>query len=183
MRGRHTWSTIALTTVLVAGLNGIAHESIVSATNNKDDSAAHYASIDVPGATFTSAQGINARGDIVGFYVQAGVTHGYVLSEGTITTIDYPGALYTDARGINAQGDVVGAYRMAGEPAVNFHGYLRNRHGEFSPVDFPGHTNTIPQRITSTGLILGCRHDNDLMTTMTRTLSWEPERRLNALSC
>ena len=166
MRARHTWSTIALTTVLVAGLNGIAHESIVSATNNKDDSAAHYASIDVPGATFTSAQGINARGDIVGFYVQAGVTHGYVLSEGTITTIDYPGALYTDARGINAQGDVVGAYRMAGEPAVNFHGYLRNRHGEFSPVDFPGHTNTIPQRITSTGLILGCRHDNDLMTTM-----------------
>jgi uncharacterized membrane protein len=104
----------------------------------------------------------------VGFFVKNLVTHGFLISEGVITTIDYPGAAYTDARGINARGDIVGAYRMLGEPAVNFHGYLRNRHGQFNAVDFPdhAHTNTIAQRITSTGLILGCRHDTDQMTTM-----------------
>jgi uncharacterized membrane protein len=83
-----------------------------------------------------------------------------------MTTINYPGAVFTDARGINARGEIVGTYRMAGEPPVNFHGYLRSRHGEFSQVDFPGHTNTIPQRITANGLILGCRHDSDTMGTM-----------------
>jgi uncharacterized membrane protein len=55
---------------------------------------------------------------------------------------------------------------MPAEPAVNFHGYLRTRSGEYFPIDFPGHTNTIPQRITDTGVILGCRHDADLMSTM-----------------
>ena len=39
----------------------------------------------------TSARGINARGDIVGFYVDtAGVQHGFVLEHGTFTTIDFP---------------------------------------------------------------------------------------------
>ena len=125
-----------------------------------------YHAIDVTGASITNAQGINARGDVVGFYVQGGVTHGFLLSDGMIATIDYPGAAYTDARGINAGGDIVGAYRMLGEPPVNLHGYLRNQYGEFTPLDLPGHTNTIAQRITSTGLIVGCRHDEDTTSTM-----------------
>jgi uncharacterized membrane protein len=125
-----------------------------------------YQSIDIPGATLTTAQGINRLREIVGWYVDATGTHGYQLAEGTVTRIDYPGAAYTDARGINALGEVVGAYRMPGEPPVNFHGYVRNRLGEFTPIDFPGHTNTIPQRITREGWVFGCRHDNDLMSTM-----------------
>ena len=88
------------------------------------------------------------------------------MRRGAITTIDYPGAVYTDARGINNHGEIVGAYRMPGEPAVNFHGYRRSRYGEFIPIDFPGHTNTMPQRITYAGLVLGCRHDGDTMGTM-----------------
>src|SRR5262245_20883531 len=159
MRQRSTWSAIATITVLVAGFN---HESIVSATDNHG-SEAQYASIDVPGATLTSAQGINPRGDIVGFYINAAGTHGFVRRDGVFTTINYPGAAYTDARGINPKGEIVGAYRLPGEPAVNFHGYLRGKDGEFTPVDFPGHINIIPQRLTSGGLILGCRHDTDLM--------------------
>jgi hypothetical protein len=38
--------------------------------------------------------------------------------------------------------------------------------GNFLPVDFPGHLNTIPQRILSNGWILGCRHDDDVMNSM-----------------
>jgi len=37
-------------------------------------------SFDVEGATQTRAYGINASGDIVGYYVKAGVTHGFLLS-------------------------------------------------------------------------------------------------------
>src|SRR5262245_8656804 len=102
MRDRRPWSAIATIIVLIAGFNGIAHESIVSATNNRDGSEAGYASVDVPGATLTSAQGINARGDIVGFYANATGTHGYVRRDGVFTTFNYPGAAYTDARGINS---------------------------------------------------------------------------------
>jgi hypothetical protein len=65
------------------------------------DREPEYAAIDVPGATFTNAQGINPQGDIVGWYVNASSTHGYLLRDGAFGKIDYPGAAYTDARGIN----------------------------------------------------------------------------------
>jgi len=127
-----------------------------------------YVAIDVPGSTFTTAQGINPRGDVVGWYVDATDKrpHAYVLEDGVFTRFDYPGAIYTDARGINARGDIVGAYRLLGEPAVNFHGYLRSKDGAFEPVDFPGWKNTIPQRITPDGWIFGCRHQDDLGNSM-----------------
>lgn len=133
-----------------------------------------YQPVDVPGATLTNAQGINPRGDIVGFYVASGVTHGFLLRDGVVTTIDYPGAAYSDARGINASGDIVGTYRMRGEPPVNMHGYLLTRHGDFRPIDVPGHTNAIAQRITASGLVVGCRHDGDTMGTM-RGVAIDPE--------
>jgi hypothetical protein len=40
-----------------------------------------FTSIDFPGASFTQAQGINPRGDIVGRYDSAGMTHGFLFSE------------------------------------------------------------------------------------------------------
>ena len=46
------------------------------------------------------------------------------------------------------------------------HGFLLNNRGEFRAVDFPGHINTIPQRILPDGTILGCYHDTDTMGTM-----------------
>lgn len=133
-----------------------------------------YQPVDIPGASLTNAQGINARGDIVGFYSAGGVTHGFLLRDGVVTPIDYPGAAYTDARGINAAGDIVGAYRRPGEPAVNAHGYLLTRDGDFRPIDVPGHTSTIAQRITASGLVVGCRHDADMMTSM-RGVAIDPE--------
>ncbi len=78
-----------------------------------------FTTIDFPGASFTAAQGINPRGDIVGNYI-AGVTHGYLLSGGEFTSIDFPGASFTCARAINPRGDIVGAHVSAGV----VHGYL-----------------------------------------------------------
>jgi probable HAF family extracellular repeat protein len=161
MRSPHGWLTGG---VLALTLTAGAETPTAQAHDNQ---TFDYYSFDaVTDATATSAQGINARGEIVGSYTKGGVTHGFLWSTDVLTTIDYPGAMYSDARGINAQRDIVGSYRMPGEPAVNFHGYLLSRHGDISHADFPGHTNTIPQRITAAGLILGCRHDGDLMSTM-----------------
>src|SRR5262245_41489584 len=160
MRNPHRWliaGTVAL--ALTAGAQA-------PAAQDKNQAFEYYTFDAVPDASSTSPQGINARGDIVGNYTKGGVTYGFVWSEGVLTSIDYPGAVSTDARGINARGDIVGAYRIAGEPPVNIHGYLLSKHGKFSPVNFPGHTSTIPQRITANGLILGCRHDTDTMVTM-----------------
>ncbi len=54
-----------------------------------------FTAIDFPGATLTTAQGINAGGEIVGAYNDAGSpsrTHGFVLSGGHYQSIDFPGA-------------------------------------------------------------------------------------------
>ena len=69
-----------------------------------------YSAIDFPGAVLTNAQGINAGGEIVGSYNDAGTpskTHGYVLSGGQFRSIDFPGARVTNARGIGPRGDIV----------------------------------------------------------------------------
>src|SRR5229473_855981 len=79
-----------------------------------------FTSIDFPGASSTVPFGINPRGDIVGHYVSAGVTHGFLLSGDEFTSIDFPGASLTIASGINARGDIVGQYDSAGVT----HGFL-----------------------------------------------------------
>ena len=79
-----------------------------------------FTSIDFPSASFTQAQGINPRGDIVGQYISACVGHGFLISRGSFTTIDFPGANSSFARGINPRGDIVGRYDSAGVT----HGFL-----------------------------------------------------------
>ena len=103
--------------------------------------------IDFPGASFTSAQGINPRGDIVGNYRIAGVLHGYRLSRGgEFRSIDFPDASSSFAREINPRGDIVGAYVSAGV----FHGYLLSG-GEFASIDFPGASSSLAQGINPRG--------------------------------
>lgn len=128
--------------------------------------------IDFPGAVLTNAQGINAQGEIVGFYTDtAGRAHGFVQSGGHFRSIDFPGASSTRALGIGPFGDIVGSYQRPGESrdplSILFaHGFLMTRRGGFFNVDYPGHQNTIPQRILPDGTILGCYHDEDTMMTM-----------------
>jgi len=126
-----------------------------------------FTSLDVPGATTTVAQGINADGAVVGAYVDsAGRQHGFLLRGGTFTTIDYPGALTTGVRGINSQGDMVGVHVDAtGLPGGGSRGFLL-RQGAFSDINYPGHLTTIPVKIYDSGQIVGCYHDNDTMGSM-----------------
>ena len=85
----------------------------------------NFTSIDFPGATLTWITGINPRGEILGFYLDAdGNMHGFVLSNGNFKSIDIPGALFTEANGINPEGDIVGRY-VTSDGKV--HGYLLSR--------------------------------------------------------
>jgi len=135
----------------------------------------------------TSARGINARGDVVGFYVDTGnVQHGFVRHDGTVTALDFPvpGERGTTANGINPQGEIVGQYVLPvnadlpddsplycpkdlknGPDPACIKGFLY-RNGSYATIMFPGHPGAIPQRITADGDIYGCLHDHDLMTSM-----------------
>src|SRR5215472_4181771 len=94
----------------------------------------NFTTIDVPGAaTETAGQGINSKGDFVGFYDDAdGFLHGFLFAKGAFLTIDVPGAMDTTCRGINSRGDIVGEYDLDG---ITSHGYLRTGHS-FTTLDF-----------------------------------------------
>ena len=151
----------------IQGLSPSASGPSLDRDDDRSSAAFAFTTIDVPGAVFTSASGINARGDIVGTYRDGSRrSHGFLLRGDEFSTIDFPGSTGTEARGIGPNGEIVGTYSLPGEPAVNSHGYLRTKTGDFIPVNAPGHTNTIVQRILPDGTLLGCRHDGDLMASM-----------------
>lgn len=100
-------------------------------------------SFDPPGSQFTSPQGINNEGTIVGYYFDAGGTaHGFLRSrQGKFTTIDDPDASgYTEIRAINDLGAVAGFYLDAsGTP----HGFLQESNGSsLTTIDGPGAVGT-----------------------------------------
>src|SRR5713226_1700966 len=120
--------------------------------------------VDLPGVTLTQALGINSEGDIVGRYQVGSAGHGFLLSEGTITTIDYPGGISgtTQAHGINPEGVVVGLYTdhgtIVGGDAFRTRAYLRDASGNFTAIDFPGAENTFASKVSPTGQVVGCYH-------------------------
>jgi probable HAF family extracellular repeat protein len=124
--------------------------SLLSATDYR------WVRFDFPGATEIYGLGINARGDIVGRYVDtAGVTHGFLMQQGSFTTIDFPQATFTAARGVNARGDIVGRFLDAGG---NEHGFLLED-GRYKRIDYPGAAATTARGINNSGEISG-RHSD-----------------------
>ena len=122
--------------------------------------------IDVPEAWHafqTVVSGINANGEIVGWYFQGtgcpGAiqttcrVRGFTFADGVYTTVVYRDAdgveaWFTQLRGIGPSGEIVGTYRMtAAEPILNLHGFRLTTLGNFVPVNYPGHTNTVAQRL------------------------------------
>ena len=126
-----------------------------------------YTTFAPDGALASTAFGINARGDVVGTFVDKNfVQHGFLLSKGEFTVIDFPEAQGTIARGIGPGGEIVGNYWLADDPPVAARGFLRTKKGEFVNVRYPEHSWEIAQRILPNGTIVGCRHDHDMMDSM-----------------
>lgn len=115
-----------------------------------------FATIDVPGANFTRAHGINNSGQIVGQYQDTAsfATHGYLLSGGNLSTIDFPGVVNTSAQGISDLGQITG-YIIGG----GAHGFLLSG-GRFSTFDAPNFVLTEAYGINDSGQIVGFYVDN-----------------------
>ena len=110
-----------------------------------------YLRFDVPNGSQTFARGINARGDIIGSYVDAdGIGHDFLLHNRVYTNVDYPGNAAASARAINAQGDIVGVLN----DADGTHGFLF-REGQLTKIDYPGASSTIAFGINNSGDITG----------------------------
>jgi len=125
-----------------------------------------FTPFDPPGSTFTTANFINPRGDIVGSYVDAsGVSHGFVLSGGSYTTVDYPGAAGTTLSSINPSGEMSGA--TCSDPACGAfaatnvtHGFLVSKKGVFSATfDPPGATSSSTSTVIPSGAVVGAYTD------------------------
>ncbi len=92
-----------------------------------------------PASDYTSAQGINDSGTVVGEYrdnsVSGNVFRGFVMNDGTFTSVNIlPTATSTFPYAINNEGDTAGGYRTADG---NIHGYV-DIGGQVTTVDIAG---------------------------------------------
>ena len=114
---------------------------------------------------FAMHQGATPDGKmIVGYYMEAGATRSYILSdEGTVTTFAVPGAARTAAQDINQDGLIVGIYRNPGESSAVYHGFVvdttlsmdQSKWTYTYPVDFPGSSKTMIRGVSARGDIVG----------------------------
>jgi probable HAF family extracellular repeat protein len=108
--------------------------------------------LDVPGSSKASAiaLGINASGQIVGSYLDAGYSpHGFLLDNGRYITLDVPAA-----NGLNASGQIVGVYFTD----FTDHGFLLDQ-GSYTTLDVSGSTGTFASGINESGQIVGAYDD------------------------
>jgi probable HAF family extracellular repeat protein len=118
--------------------------------------------IDAPGATFTTANGINDRSQIVGSFATDGKkpgdptqkTHGFLRTNGQFIPIDAPNADRTEVWGINSRTQIVGFYVVNGQS----HGVLVENN-RFTTVEPPGATSSIAYGINDLGQIVGTYTD------------------------
>ena len=115
--------------------------------------------VELPGETIghTMANGINARGDVVGNYSiwngdgEQWLWRGYMLSKGKLHRVHFPGAMQTSARAINDRGEIVGVWW---EVLTEARGFML-RDGEYTRVEVPGAVQTALFGINSSGVATG----------------------------
>jgi probable HAF family extracellular repeat protein len=111
---------------------------------------------------FTSAYGINDRGQVVGTMLPnsgPGTSQAFVWKNGAVTqSFSYPGANSTAANGINDNGRVVGIYTLPNEGSFHDHGFLW-ANGRLTPIDVRGAQSTDPKAINNQGQVAGTYYD------------------------
>jgi uncharacterized membrane protein len=114
--------------------------------------AADFTTLDVPGATCTSASKINNRGQIVGWYCDGtDLIRSFLWRKGEFVTLTAVPGTVNSAAGINNQGDIVGSYIDDNGIA---HGYLLEN-GILTSIEFPGAIETSASDINDESQIVG----------------------------
>jgi hypothetical protein len=118
----------------------------------RDASAANFTTLEVPGATCTSASKINNRDQIVGWYCNTdGGIQSFLWQKGKFVILDVVPGGVNSAAGINNHGDIVGSY-------VDDQGFARGyllQDDVLTSIDFPGATETSVTDISDDGQIIG----------------------------
>jgi uncharacterized membrane protein len=122
--------------------------------------------LDFPGASQTSAFGINESGTVVGFwdFLDADGNlleeHGFAWKNGAFTEVNFPGSVDSSVLGINARGDLVGLWDAG--LTSQAHGFVCSKGQCFSfDVPFPEAAFTQADRINALGHITGIYVDVD----------------------
>ena len=111
----------------------------------------------LPGASLTAA-GINAEGDVAGFYTNsAGTTDGFLKTHhGQFISLAVPGASSTMALGVNGSNEVVGVYTVGSGSTAQMHGFTWTAQHGFSTVDDPhGVGTTTVNGVNDRGQLVG----------------------------
>jgi uncharacterized membrane protein len=138
--------------------DNVSHIFVMSA-NQFSANGQFIAIDDLPAALSTVLIAIHAihGGEIVGTYQSADkVGHGFVMSDGQVTTVDGPGGpTFTDVTGIDSRGEIVGRYMVNGVT----HAFLLSG-GQYNTFDYPGATNyTAATAISPNGDLVGVYRD------------------------
>ena len=131
--------------------------------------------IDVPGVADTIAQGINDRGQVVGYGSDAAGTtfRGFVLSRGEFRTFSAPGTPFTAPVGINDRGQISGFTSDAAGTTVRGFLLAKGINGPFTPIRFPGAPSTFAFGLNDRGQIVGA-YENPTATPSPRPTSTPP---------
>ena len=117
--------------------------------------------IDFPRSPFSTANGLNRHGDVVGFFGPAlpqwdGTEQSYLLHGNTFREIKYPGAAYTGVLGINDSREIVGWYTTDDS---RWHAFLLQ--GEtYTTIDDPDFQTTLATNINNAGAVIGEMFDD-----------------------
>jgi len=118
-----------------------------------------YSFFTVPGAASdfgTTAGGINASGQISGYFADAnGGVHGFLKDGSSFTQVDVPGATGTFGYAINNRSDQAGYYM---DQSNNTHGFVLSG-GKFTTIDVPGSLATVVTSISNNGELAGYWYD------------------------
>jgi hypothetical protein len=95
-----------------------------------------------PGSAQTQVIGINNKKQTDGFYIDtAGVTHGFIDSNGAFFTVDFPGTPFNQLLGLNDVGQAAGYYSNSSDNSTPDFPYIYDENGGVFEVI------TIPQAV------------------------------------
>jgi hypothetical protein len=115
-----------------------------------------FQTLQYPGAVQTYAQGINASGVVVGYYLDtSGSAHGFYYSAGTYAAIEYPNSSDTWVYGIDSNKAVVGAAHIVRGTVPVTVAFVKQPGGSFSQFSAAGKLLTVGQALNNSGTIIG----------------------------
>lgn len=115
--------------------------------------------INVPAGSYNAiAYSINDSSEVVGYYEQVPVTHGFLRSaDGSVTApLDYPGSLGTIPQSINNKGFIVGQY----SDGHHYFAYVEKLPNRFISYHYPNAIDTAFTSINDKGEIAGYYMDS-----------------------